>query len=124
MKWNVSLKIAAFGVSLCALLAFGCAKEYVYSPPTTAEEKACVASCQNNQQSCRSNEQQRYTNAKTQCEREADIEYTSCLKYAKTDVDRAGCDKKGCYNSANYAFCDSEFRDCYQNCGGTVGVMK
>ena len=127
--------IVAMTLALC-----GCVTEYTYSPPTTAEGRACVAHCQDNQMGCRiSQDRQRdaaFEQCKTesaqkqsQCEHDSQIEYDACLRYAKTDTDRKACrrqscDQPGCYSGSNYDLCDSDYRACYQNCGGTVGVLK
>jgi len=127
--------IVATVLALC-----GCATEYTYSPPTTAEGRACVARCQDTQMRCRVTQDRRRDSAfeqckvdsaqkQSQCEHDSQIEYDACLRYAKTDADRnachrQSCDQPGCYASTNYDLCDTDYRACYQNCGGTVGVLK
>ncbi len=123
-----------------ALALCGCATEYTYTPPPTAEGRACVAQCQDNQISCRGVQDRRQSDEmqqckdesahkQSQCEHDSQIEYDACLRYAKTDADRkachrASCDQPGCFTSSNYGLCDGDYRACYQNCGGTVGVLK
>jgi hypothetical protein len=69
-----------------------------------------------------------------QCEHDANIDFKACQRYAPTLSARGACVEdscfkktcfeRSCYNTASYDFCDSEFRGCFQQCGGTVGVMK
>lgn len=127
-------------VFVMVLASCATAPEYTYSPPETAEGRACVARCQETQNACRNSQANLYSQAKSQCEsqsaykynqceREAQVEQNACLRFARTDLDRASCIRKicikdGCYMRIDYSFCDNEFRVCYQNCGGKVGVMK
>lgn len=143
---------AALFVTLTLSLT-GCATEYTYAPPITMEGKQCVQQCQTTQSSCRNLQSQNAlasrqqcestssaafsqcdteTNAKyNQCQQESQQDYNSCLKYASNRATcrqkicfKESCYKPSCYQSADYSYCDGEFRSCYQNCGGTVGVMK
>ncbi len=122
-----------------ALLLAGCAKEYAYIPPTDAEGRACVARCQTAQTDCRRAQDRRAADAQDlceaeaarredKCEIEATVEYAACLKFAKTDADRAACDKKdctppSCQKSGDYGFCASDYRTCFQSCGGTIDIL-
>lgn len=107
-----------------ALLLAGCETQYTYTPPTTPHGQQCVAKCANQQRVCKSREDERVAYEKPQCEHDADVEYTACLKYAKTDKDRNACSRNSCYISPNYYTCDADFRQCFQICGGTVGILK
>lgn len=143
-------------LTAAASLLWGCTTEYRYTPPTTAAGRACVLHCQAVQAGCRNSRDQRATAAYNQCRQDAavnqdqcqrqalfdqqqcqhdsDVDYTACLKYARTDADRAGCRQKSCplrscnasscYNSADYDICDSDFRLCYQTCGGQVEEVQ
>ena len=132
------IKIIAISAVLMVISA--CETQYTYTPPETQDGKNCVMQCQNNQTQCKGNEQQRaYTlqqecmsksnEANKQCEIESQADYNACIKYARTDFDRTMCTKKvctkdSCGSSANFSFCEGEFRGCYQQCGGKVGIMK
>lgn len=121
-----------------ALVLGACAKEYVYTPPTSPEGRACVQRCQTDQQACRHTQDRRAEAAahdcrataerrEMKCETEATVEYMACLKYAKTDADRAACAKESCEPDActpspSYGVCDGDFRVCFQTCGGTIDV--
>jgi hypothetical protein len=123
---------------VAALLLGACAKEYTFTPPATAEGRACVERCQGAQVSCRRDQDQRADRGRQQCQAEADqredrckieapIEYASCLKYAKSDTERADCRMRDCTQatcmpSPNYGLCDGDYRACYENCGGKVRI--
>jgi hypothetical protein len=125
-------------IVIAALLLGACAKEYVYTPPTTPEGRACVQRCQTDQQTCRRRQDQRAEAAAAECrataerrefkcEAEATVEYAACLKFAKTDEERKSCAKESCEPDAcpvspNYGLCDSDYRVCFQSCGGTIDV--
>jgi hypothetical protein len=125
---------------LAALLLAACAKEYTFTPPASAEGRACVERCQGSQSSCRRDQDLKADRARTQCEAdaarrqeqcqlEAPMEYAACLKFAKTDEDRAACtlrdcDQPACYSSPSYSLCERDYRACYENCGGKVGIRE
>lgn len=114
--------------------------EYTYTPPATQEGKQCVTQCQQTQGACRNNEYERAQDEYPVCQREADYkyqdcemqsqaDYTACLRYANTEKDQDNCSQSTCFkdmcsSTPDFDFCDSEFRMCYQNCGGKVGIMK
>jgi len=133
------MKIQA--ITAAALLLGACTStEYVFTPPETPEGKACVERCQASQSSCRRDQDRRAVAAQDQCEAEsarreqqcnvkAPIEYAACLKFAKTDEERAACaledcSQSACHASSNYGLCDGDFRVCYQNCGGKIGIIE
>ena len=124
-----------------ALLLSACSTtEYVFTPPETAEGKACVERCQASQSSCRHDQDRRAERIRGQCEAEsarreeacqvqAPIEYAACLKFARTDEERAACaledcTQPACHASSNYALCDNDFRFCFQNCGGRIDLIE
>ena len=131
----------------------GCATEYAYTPPVTAEGKACVQQCQATQGMCRDQQFQTASSARenclrtvehdfrhcqhdaadayAQCREDARQDYNGCLKYSN---DRKACREKPCHQKIchkrtcashiDYSPCDKDFRACYQQCGGTVGILK
>jgi hypothetical protein len=125
-------------LAAAALLLSACATEYTYTPPATAEGKACVGKCQGTQQACRDQQDTRASRARRQCEEESDrreekceveasADYLACLRYARTEDERKACQKRTCDASAcsdapHYSLCDSDYRACYENCGGKVDV--
>lgn len=147
------LKARAPLIIIALLLSAGCAREYVYTPPPTEEGIKCAAQCQARQEACRNQQAdsaaaaQRRCNSDSSaeyeqclvsaeeaygnCQEETQTEYYACLKYAekRSSCVQESCTKKSCYKkscrkSPNYGVCDSEFRACYQQCGGKVEIMK
>ena len=132
------MKIQA--IAAAALLSACTTTEYVFTPPETAEGKACVERCQASQSSCRRDQDARAERIRVRCEAEsarreeactiqAPIEYAACLKFAKTDEERAACalqdcTQPACHASPSYALCDGDFRICYQNCGGRIDLIE
>ena len=133
------MKIRAIA-SMAVLLAACSTTEVVYTPPETEQGKACVQRCQADQVACRRDQDVRAERAKHQCQAEADrresacriqapLEYAACLKFAKTDADRAACaleecTQPSCYATPQYGLCEGDFRFCYQNCGGRIDVIE
>ena len=115
-----NLLLGGVEVFLICLVAACTTTEYRYTPPTSRKGEACVERCQARQQSCRDDETSRAESSKAQCERDSQTEYDACLKYSS---DRKKCYQKGCYDFASTAQCDSDFRACYQNCGGRIDIM-
>ncbi|MGH6960216.1 MAG: hypothetical protein ACREE7_07025 [Dongiaceae bacterium] len=128
-------------IAAAALLLAACSTtEYVFTPPETAEGKACVERCQATQSSCRREQDVRADHAKAQCEADsarrekqcaiqAPIEYAACLRFARNDEERAACaledcTQPACYASPQYGLCDGDFRFCYQNCGGKIDLIE
>lgn len=126
-------------IAVAALLLMGCAREYAYIPPTDAEGKGCVAQCQTRETSCRRDQDRRAAAAQDACEAEAarrqdkceieaPIEYAACLKFAKSDEERKACeikdcDQSSCQQSGNYGLCSSDYRTCFQSCGGKIEIL-
>ncbi|HRJ94748.1 hypothetical protein [uncultured Thiothrix sp.] len=106
------------------LFAAGCGPEYTYTPPVSAVGQTCVMRCQDTQRECTDEANYRADRKQEKCERDAEHEHYLCLLYAKTDADRAKCQKDGCYEYADTARCDATFRACFQQCGGVIGIVK
>ena len=144
---RASLVSWALFAAFCFLAA--CAQEFTYTPPTTAEGRSCVAQCQATQSACRdgavttqdqceadSAEKRNQcevaaTEELNTCQRESKTDYYACLKYSSNRATcyerpcfKEACFQQGCSNSADLNLCDGDFRICYQNCGGTVGILK
>lgn len=115
------LRMAVWGIIMGLA---GCGTEYTYTPPASATGQACIMRCQGVQNTCVDTEKQRAEKEEAECETNAEHAHYMCLLYAKTDADRAKCQKDGCYEYADTGSCDSAFRACFQQCGGVVGVMK
>ena len=131
---RTAMVVAALALSACST------KEYVFTPPDTAEGRACVAQCQTRQDACRREQDRRAAAIQAQCEEEAamregeckiesNIEYLACLKFAKTNEERNACAKKdcaqpSCQQSCDYGLCSGDYRVCFQSCGGTIGIIE
>ena len=126
---------------VAAMLLAACStREYVFTPPDTPEGKACVAKCQVNETACRRDQDLRADRARAQCAAEAErresscevkapIEYAACLKFAKNDEERAACTlqdctQPACYANPDYGLCGSDYRVCFQSCGGKIGIVE
>ena len=67
----------------------------------------------------------------TRCQEKAKEEYYACLKYAsdRSTCEEKECEKEHCYErrcheSPNFRYCDNDYRECYQQCGGVIEVIK
>lgn len=111
-------------VLLIGLLA-GCAPiygtEHRYTPPESAEGRACIALCRNTQQMCRSSAENRADREQLRCEVEANRDYERCLRLARGDDARLRCHPRSCPSYLPHdARCTTEFNACYRDCGGEV----
>ena len=131
----------------------GCSTTYKYVPPTLQAGLQCVTQCLSMKNTCRDRElenaraakqvcekksAEEYFECKTsadeeffQCQVEAREDFYACLKYAsdRSSCYEEECEEKDCYERrcreyANFRFCDNDYRECYQQCGGVVEVMK
>ncbi|MBU1231606.1 MAG: hypothetical protein KKC77_01880 [Proteobacteria bacterium] len=101
------------------LFLFGCGPvyktEYTYRPPQSPQGQTCIMQCEKIKRHCYTNEEFRVR----ACEDEnmiARLEYDRCIS-----MNYERCWDRSAYcNSANYEYCDEEYRICYQNCGGLV----
>jgi hypothetical protein len=125
---------------VAAVLLAACAKEYAYIPPTDADGKACVAQCQTREASCRRDQDRRAAAAQDTCEAEAarrqdrceveaPIEYAACLKFARNEEERKACvledcSQPSCQQAGNYGLCGSDYRTCFQSCGGKIEILE
>ena len=129
------------GFAAVALVLSACSTtEYVYTPPESAEGRACVANCQAQQQACRRDQDARAERGRQRCEVDSDrreatcrlqapVEYAACLKFAKDDEQRAACTLADCTQpectaAPNYALCENDFRVCFQTCGGKIDLIE
>ena len=131
----------------------GCATQYAYTPPESEAGLKCVAQCLSIKNTCRERELERARVAQKACERnsaqeyleckarseeefnqcqeESEKEYYACLKYAedRSSCHEEECKEKNCYErrcseSARFSYCENDYRECYQQCGGTIEVVK
>jgi hypothetical protein len=110
---------------LFAATLSGCTSvSYDYQPPDTERGKQCIVQCASVQEQCRWNESMRANFEKQACDRRADSDFRSCSNDAKNKKQDKKCDDKrdkaGCYLSENFDRCESEYKQCFSNCGGVV----
>jgi hypothetical protein len=111
-----------FGLIAALLALAGCATEHwVYEPPQSSKGMACVEKCGTRQETCRTKAADAAASKQSECERAAAADYNSCLKYSK---DRDKCYESGCYETADISLCETDYRACYQTCGGKVTLIK
>ena len=148
------MKTKYVALCVIILLLTGCTStQYRYIPPPTEAGLNCVAQCQQYQNVCTNNEQINAMAAYQQCEtisaveydrclRDADMDFHKCNKKAKHDYKRClkhdkdpgkcrkkkcskpHCYKNRCYKTTNYSMCKSNFRECYEQCGGIVHIIE
>lgn len=89
---------------------------YTLTPPESSEGKACVFQCDNINLQCH---QVKDENAE-QCEQRSNINYNFCqsLNLHRDKDDQESCFHANC--AVDYSYCDSQYRNCYQTCGGKV----
>lgn len=117
-------RIAPLVALLGLLLLAGCQTvRYEYYPPTSDNGRYCVTQCSAIRESCEGNEANRASMEKVACERQKDHEYRECRARAGGNRDKEKeCDKNrgSCWISPNNARCETNYRECYVNCGGRI----
>ncbi|KAF0811700.1 hypothetical protein IGB42_03858 [Andreprevotia sp. IGB-42] len=100
----------------------GACVSYEYLPPATDQGKTCVAVCTGVREQCYGTEEQKARQEQDRCEIRETSKQTQCLLLAKTDADKATClkNKGSCYYSANTYRCDSQYDQCFVQCGGRI----
>lgn len=100
---------------------------YEYRAPESAQGKICVNQCGAIKEVCKGNEIQRAQGEKEICERSNDNTYRACLRSAGNNKDQQrSCDSKrrSCWSSENFYACESDYRQCFVNCGGSIRTYK
>ncbi len=94
---------------------------YDYVPPDDPAGKQCLNQCLQMYETCRSSAENRAAQERATCQQTAALTYAACLASAKTDLDRSRCSSSSyCNRQADFSYCMSNYRLCYQNCGGIV----
>ena len=120
-------KIAAFFfLSFFAYSTSGIAgwfsDDYKFTPPATAEGKTCIEKCEEKQDGCKTDTENKAEKEHQECNSKAEAEYNACLRYS---CNRATCSKGFCIKQfVSTSSCSEKYRTCYQNCGGTVDIIK
>ncbi len=93
------------------------------------EKKECVKQGKIDYKECEESKK----SATLACEQKSEAEYVSCLKYAdsrksckkaKCSSKKNRCKKASCYMKPDYEYCDVNYKECYESCGGTVDVVE
>jgi hypothetical protein len=107
--------------SLVTLLAACTTTTYEFVVPASESGKICITQCAGIREQCRGNEMQRAQSDKAFCERNAESGYRACLATAASNkTDPGKCHRQSCYASENHYRCESEYQQCFVNCGGQV----
>lgn len=118
VSWLCLKTVVAVGV---VLIISSCGPvyhtEYTYIPPKNMQGQNCILQCRNIKLQC----EQLKESQRDRCEDRAELQYERCQdrnRYVDKD------DQRYCYRSycsaPDYAACESDFRVCYQSCGGQV----
>ena len=108
-------------IVLATLLAACTTTTYEFVVPASESGKLCVTQCAGIREQCRGNEMQRAQSDKAFCERSAESGYRACLATAASNkTDPGKCHRQSCYASENTYRCDSDYQQCFVNCGGQV----
>jgi hypothetical protein len=124
VKQIAALSVLSLFVYSTAAVAGWFFDDYKFTPPATAEGKACIEKCDEKQDSCSSQIKEKADKKFEDCENKNKQEYDSCLKYSSN---RATCipNEKVCiHDFVSTSSCEEKYRTCYQNCGGTVEILK
>ncbi|MBP9713867.1 MAG: hypothetical protein KBD60_09295 [Sterolibacterium sp.] len=103
---------------------------YIFHPPASDTGRICVTQCGATREFCRGNEMQRAQREKASCERSADAAFYACMAQPvprEREKDKTkDCEKqrKSCWTSENTWRCDTDYRECYVNCGGMIEEYK
>jgi hypothetical protein len=93
---------------------------YDLIPPTDDAGRFCTVECERLQLDCRRAEDRKYQDC-TRDRQDAQNDYQRCLNKHKNDSSKCrGLSPNTYCSSANYSMCDSDYRRCFQNCGGQV----
>jgi hypothetical protein len=80
--------------------------DYSFTPPSTPEGSSCVNKCKN---------------ARASCEQDVDARLKDCERRTQRECEgRQDCYTPYYCGVPDYEQCESQYRSCYQSCGGTV----
>ena len=117
-----------FILALIAALALsGCESTYyIFKAPESDQGRMCVTQCASTKESCRGHEIQRAQREKATCERTADMVFQACMSKAATKDQEKECEKKrkSCWTYEDTDRCETEYRECFVLCGGSVEEHK
>lgn len=92
------------------------------TPPATDAGRACVTQCAAIREACHGNQLRKLRISNDACERRADSVLHICLADADSAEKRKMCElgRPPCWAAEEPGRCESNHRDCYTQCGGTV----
>ena len=100
---------------------------YSYQPPRSAEGRMCTSQCHQINQYCKQNCELREQTCQGNAQQEANRQYDSYVRErrrAHLEIKKSPSDfysSYGCSSSSSCSSaCDSNYRMCYTNCGGTI----
>lgn len=118
---NLPRPALLLALALAALLSACTTTTYEFVVPASDNGKLCVTHCAGIREQCRGNEMQRAHFEKSSCERSAESNYRACIAAATANkTDPGKCSRRSCYASENTYLCESDYRQCFVNCGGKV----
>lgn len=92
--------------------------QYSFIPPKNSQGRICIGNCDNLQMQCRHIEDMRVS----QCEQQSRLDRDLCERELRLDEDRSAkwyeCTGISC--TSDYTLCESQYRNCFQSCGGEV----
>lgn len=95
--------------------------KYNFIPPTSSEGRACIFQCENSRSQCI--ELENYRNQ--DCQQRSDYDQRRCeddIRYREGREPKwYECGSNSC--SVDQERCESQFRYCYQSCGGRVDAQ-
>ena len=92
--------------------------QYHYAPPKSYAGQACISQCEGGKYRCRSYQDREARDCERRSEYQAQICAMKIYDKKGRDPKWYECNTSSC--SADYDLCDSEYRDCYESCGGRV----
>lgn len=109
--------IMVMGIALGACAAPE-TKNFVFTPPGTAEGKACVESCKDTLNACTALEERAYQSCLKDRKFDTRI-YENCA-HARDPFEQGICRQPALCPAPNFARCEGEYRACFVACGGRV----
>lgn len=106
-------------VTLLSLILSACGPmyktEYMLEPPATQQGKLCIMQCQQNRAECKNEVKSNYKDCRHRNEI-ASIKLEHCIESGE----RACYDPRTPCFPPNFEQCNTEYRYCFQSCGGKV----
>ena len=150
---RLCIMIRALSLLTFLLLATACTTQYHYIPPSSQAGIQCVSQCQQRQHECKQGAnlradaehraclntvasdyqacQQLSHSRYHACQSRSEAEYSACLKYSdnrsecrREPCSQTHCARKQCYHAPQYGSCQTDFNQCFQQCGGRLQEVE